>query len=127
MEISPGRAGSAGSERRTSTFTGEVWAAPVIPPRDELTINTVNFAPGARTYWHSHQDGQVLQVLAGEGRIATRGSAPQVLRPGDTVWAPPGEEHWHGAADGMFLVHTAISLGPVHWLEEVTDDLASSE
>lgn len=122
MEISPGRAGAAGSERRTSTFTGDVWVTPVIPSREEVTVNSVNFAPGARTYWHSHRDGQVLHVVAGEGRVATRGSAPQVLRPGDTVWTPPGEEHWHGASDRTFMVHTAISLGPVRWLEEVTDE-----
>jgi len=41
---------------------------------------------------------------------------------GDVVWIPPGEEHWHGAAPGSYMLHTAISLGDADWLEPVTDE-----
>jgi quercetin dioxygenase-like cupin family protein len=43
-----------------------------------------------------------------------------ILRAGDAVYAPPGEEHWHGAAPESFLLHTAISLGHTRWFGEVT-------
>jgi quercetin dioxygenase-like cupin family protein len=107
------------SERRGATFTGEVWADPVLPATDGNTIATVFFAPGARTFWHRHERGQILQVLAGQGLVCTDGETPQPLRAGDTVWVPPGERHWHGAAPGSFMTHTAISLGTTEWAEEV--------
>nr|WP_255719982.1 cupin domain-containing protein [Brachybacterium sp. ACRRE] len=87
---------------------------------DGVTINTVAFSPGARTYWHSHENGQILQVQSGEGFVATDADGVRILRPGDTVWCPPGERHWHGASPDTFLVHVAISLGQTSWAEEVT-------
>ncbi len=48
------------------------------------------------------------------------------VRAGDTIWAPPGERHWHGAAPDAFVVHTAISLGPTTWAEAVSDDQYNS-
>jgi hypothetical protein len=49
------------------------------------------------------------------------------MRPGDTVWTPPGEEHWHGATEGNFMCHFAMLEGNgtsdgTTWLEPVTDD-----
>ena len=49
------------------------------------------------------------------------------MRPGDTVYTPPGEEHWHGATDGNFMCHLALLEGAgdgdgTTWLEPVTDD-----
>jgi quercetin dioxygenase-like cupin family protein len=102
-----------------SRFTGTVHAYLTMPATDGVTINTVNFAPGARTYWHTHEHGQILQVLAGSGCIATERDGIRPLRAGDTVWCPPGERHWHGAAPDSYLTHTAISLGTTSWAEEV--------
>src|ERR1700729_3970348 len=96
MIIAPGD-GSSASQRRDETFTGEVWATPVVSAPGEAMVTSVFFAPGARTFWHSHDGGQVLQVLTGSGLIGRRGEAPRALRPGDTVWAPPGEGDWHRA------------------------------
>jgi quercetin dioxygenase-like cupin family protein len=118
MIIAPGD-GSSGSERRDATFTGEVWATPVVSAPGEAMIASIFFAPGARTFWHSHDGGQVLQVLAGSGLVGRRGEPPRALRAGDTVWAPPGEVHWHGAAAGAALSHLAISLGTTQWEEAV--------
>jgi quercetin dioxygenase-like cupin family protein len=53
--------------------------------------------------------------------VGSRGEAAQVLRPGDVVYADPGEEHWHGAGADTYLLHTAISLGTTTWLEEVSE------
>ncbi|MET7399120.1 cupin domain-containing protein [Dactylosporangium sp. NPDC005572] len=122
MRIVPGRAERIPSEQRSATVTGEAWFDPVLPATDATTITTVFFAPGARTFWHHHEHGQILQVLAGRGLICTAGEQPQVIRAGDTVWVPPGERHWHGAAPDSFMTHTAISLGTTHWAEEVADD-----
>ena len=62
-----------------------------------------------------------LQVLAGRGLVCPDGEEPQVIQAGDSVWVPPGERHWHGAAPDSFMSHTAISLGETRWAEEVTD------
>ncbi|QCR20213.1 cupin domain-containing protein [Agrococcus sp. SGAir0287] len=111
-----GTAGKPGSQ-----FTGDVHPYVTMAQTDGVTINTVDFTPGARTYWHHHEHGQILQVLAGRGLVCANGEV-HVLRVGDTVWCPPGERHWHGAAPDSFMVHTAISLGQTVWAEPVGDD-----
>jgi quercetin dioxygenase-like cupin family protein len=122
MKIVPGRAPGALSEQRSATFTGTVWADPVLPATDGTTINNVFFSPGARTHWHRHEAGQVLHVTAGSGFVCAQGDAPQRLGVGDTVWIAPGEMHWHGAAPGSYLLHLAVSLGTTEWHEPVKDD-----
>jgi quercetin dioxygenase-like cupin family protein len=121
MKITSGRAGGKPSQRRTDTFTGEVWADPVLLDVDGLTVNNVFFTPGARTHWHFHEHGQVLHVLAGEGRAGLRGGSPETIRAGDVVFFEPGEEHWHGAAEESYVLHLAVSLGETDWLEQVAD------
>ncbi|WP_130835354.1 cupin domain-containing protein [[Erwinia] mediterraneensis] len=121
MQIYHGRQQQALSEKRGATFTGEVWADPVMPTTDGVTMNNVFFTPGARTWWHSHEQGQILQVVAGQGWICVAGEQPQKIRSGDSVWIPANERHWHGAAADSYLLHTAISLGKTHWQEEVSD------
>jgi quercetin dioxygenase-like cupin family protein len=115
--VQDGTAGKAGSQ-----FSGTVFPYLTMAATDGVTINTVNFTPGARTYWHHHENGQILQVLAGRGLIHAEGEdAPRVLNAGDTVWCPPGERHWHGAAPDSFMTHTAISLGATRWAEPVAE------
>ncbi|MFG1927202.1 cupin domain-containing protein [Cryptosporangium sp. NPDC048952] len=118
--------GEGPSEQRPANVTGSAWFDPVLPATDGTVITTVFFAPGARTFWHTHEHGQILQVLSGRGLICSDGGTPQVLAVGDTVWVPAGERHWHGAAPDSFLSHTAISLGTTSWAEEVSEtDYAS--
>ena len=69
MIIVPGHPEGQPSELRGATFTGPVWADPVLPSTDGTAINNVFFPPGARTFWHRHEHGQVLHVLAGSGLI----------------------------------------------------------
>jgi quercetin dioxygenase-like cupin family protein len=111
-----GIAGKPGSQ-----FTGDAYPYLTMPATDGVTINTVDFTPGARTHWHRHEQGQIIQVLAGRGRIQSEGGPVEVLRAGDVVWVPGGERHWHGAAADSFLVHTAISLGVTSWERPVED------
>jgi len=108
-------------------FTGPVWQEPVIGEGAQTDIRAlrVTFAPGARTAWHTHPRGQTLHVLSGVGRVATRGGPVEVIRQGDTVWIPPGEEHWHGAAPDRMMCHLAIQESvdgrAADWLEHVSD------
>jgi len=104
-----------------SQFTGDVFNYLSMRATDGVTINTVSFNPGARTFWHHHTDGQVLIVVAGGGRIQSAGGPTVDIAQGDIVWIPPGESHWHGAGEDSFMTHIAISLGPTVWAEAVPD------
>ena len=46
--------------------------------------------------------------------------------PGDVVWFPPGEKHWHGAAPTTAMIHIAIQEQldgkAVDWMEQVSDE-----
>jgi len=101
------------------TFSGQVNLDPIIEARPAVGMNDVCFSPGGHTYWHSHEQGQILIVKAGTGWVCTRHGQVQQLKAGDVVYAEPGEDHWHGAGPSSYLVHTAISLGVTNWLEEV--------
>jgi quercetin dioxygenase-like cupin family protein len=81
----------------------------------------VSFDAGTRNSWHRHSGGQVLYVLEGLGRVGTRRGEPVELRPGDLVYAPPDEEHWHGAAEGQPMTHLALSFGETEFLEPVAE------
>ena len=85
---------------------------------------SVTFEPGARTAWHTHPLGQTLIVLSGVGRAQRWGGPIEEIRPGDVIWIPPGEKHWHGASPTTAMTHIAIQEKldgkPVDWLEHVT-------
>ncbi len=121
MKVFHGRVDGAPSEQRGATFTGIVWADPVMPSTDGVQINNVCFTPGGRTHWHHHEIGQVLHVTAGKGWICKEGEAPQPIRQGDVVWIGPGERHWHGGAFDSYMVHMATSIGKTTWQEAVSD------
>jgi len=121
MKVTRGHEQGMGSEQRGPTFTGTVWADPVLAPTEGVTINTVFFPPGARTYWHSHDQGQVLLITHGQGWVQVRDGEGTAVGPGDVVWFSPDEVHWHGAQPDSYLTHIAISLGGHEWLDEVTD------
>jgi quercetin dioxygenase-like cupin family protein len=76
----------------------------------------VEFDAGTRNGWHRHGGGQVLYVLEGRGMVAVRGAEPEEVLPGDLVYAPPGEEHWHGATDTEPMTHLALSFGETDWV-----------
>jgi quercetin dioxygenase-like cupin family protein len=92
-----------------------------------LVVGLVRFTPGARTNWHSHANGQLLQCTDGVGLVATRDGTAVRLRAGETVWTPAGEEHWHGGtADNMMCHYAILDETPegdaTKWLEPVTDE-----
>jgi quercetin dioxygenase-like cupin family protein len=81
-------------------FQGDVYVDVIVrgesPSR--MRVSLVRFAPGARTAWHRHVNGQTLHVTEGVGYVQARGGELVELHPGDTSYTPPGEWHWHGAA-----------------------------
>ena len=91
-------------------FTGAVYVDAVAAPSagSRLSASSVHFAPGARTAWHSHPNGQTIWVTEGIGRCQRRGGPVEEVRPGDRVFFEPGEEHWHGAAPDRFMTHLAM-------------------
>jgi quercetin dioxygenase-like cupin family protein len=113
-------------------FTGDVYFDVVYRGEEpsRMRVNVVRFAPCARTAWHTHAMGQTLHVTDGVGLVQSRGGAVVVMHPGDTVYTPPGEWHWHGAAPEHFMTHLAMWEGPdpdsgkpeTEWGEHVTDD-----
>ena len=123
------RAGSRPTNKASAEyFTGIVWQDPIIEASEPARVRAlkVAFEPGARTAWHTHPLGQTLYVLSGVGLIGLRNKSPQTINAGDTVWIPPGEEHWHGASATNSMTHIAIQEelnGSVaEWLEKVSDE-----
>ena len=126
MEIK--RAGSQPSGKGpTDWFTGTVRIDPLFNPAapDRVQGASVTFEPGARTNWHTHPLGQTLIVTAGFGRVQREGGPIEEIRPGDVVWFPPGEKHWHGASPTTAMTHIAVQEEldgkVVEWMEHVTD------
>ena len=64
-------------------------------------------------------------VTSGVGRIQRSGDRVDEIRPGDVVWIPPGQKHWHGATPTTAMSHIAIQESldgkVVEWLEKVSD------
>ena len=108
-------------------FSGSVRVEPVFQVGDPMRLNagSVTFEPGARTAWHTHPLGQTLIITAGLGWVQTEGGPIEEVRPGDVVWFPPGEKHWHGATPTTAMTHIAVqeSLNGknVDWMEKVSD------
>ena len=119
MTVVRGGAGQP-SARAEDTFTGEVWRDVVMRPGGDVSVGNNFFAPGARTYWHTHGGGQLLIVIAGEGIVADA-DGQILVTVGDTIWTPPDVLHWHGASAERYLLHTAVSLGGAEWHGPVTD------
>jgi quercetin dioxygenase-like cupin family protein len=107
-------------------FTGTVRIDPLFgPDADRVAGGLVTFEPGARTAWHTHPLGQTLVVTAGMGWVQHDGGPIEEIRPGDVVWIPPDERHWHGATRTTAMSHIAIQEKlngeVVVWLEQATD------
>jgi quercetin dioxygenase-like cupin family protein len=127
LEIQPKQPSTKGPAQM---FTGDVWYDVIAlgEPPSRLRVNLVRFAPGAHTAWHSHANGQTLHVTDGRGLVQCRGGEVIEVRPGDTVYTPPGQWHWHGAAPEHFMSHLAMwegldqgQQGPeTEWGEQVT-------
>lgn len=121
-------AGRSPAEGPSDWFTGQVRIdalnAPPAPAR--VACASVSFEPGARTAWHTHPLGQTIVVTEGHGWAQHEGGPVEDIGPGDVVWFPPGEKHWHGATATSAMTHIAIQEAldgkMVEWLEQVSDE-----
>ena len=109
-------------------FTGSVRIDPLFEAPDPARTRgaSVTFEPCARTAWHTHLLGQTLIITAGCGLVQSWGGPVKVIRPGDVIWCPPGEKHWHGATPNTAMTHIAIQEHlhgkVVDWMEKVSDE-----
>ena len=109
-------------------FTGAVRQDPIVEAPEPARARSVlvTFEPGARTAWHTHPLGQTLFVVSGSGLAQSWGGPVRRIKAGDSVWIPPGEKHWHGAAPETAMSHVAIQEAQdgshIEWLEHVTDE-----
>jgi quercetin dioxygenase-like cupin family protein len=127
------RVGSLPSTKGSNEyFTGTVRIDPLFQPENTARAAgaSVTFEPGARTAWHIHPLGQILIVTFGCGLVQRWDGPIEEIRPGDVVWIPPGEKHWHGATPATAMTHTAIQEQldgkTVDWMEKVSDEQYSS-
>jgi quercetin dioxygenase-like cupin family protein len=60
------------------------------------------------------------------GCVQREGGPIESIHPGDIIWFPPDEKHWHGAAPSTAMTHIAIGElldgKAVEWKEEVSDE-----
>lgn len=113
--------GQAMSVQATGVYTPK--------PVPDITINGqpapgAIWEPGMRSYWHCHAGGQIMMLDQGIGRVQKRGERMRTLHRGETEYAPPGVEHWHGAApdSSAHFFQTSIGVTTTLWMEEVGRD-----
>ena len=88
----------------------------------DLSVARRHFDAGARTYWHSHDNGQLLLVEKGRMRTQKRGQAMKDMGPGESDYTAPNVQHWHGGTPTQELVQINVGFsGGTKWLEPVTD------
>ena len=92
-------------------FTGPVTMQTVIGNNlsKRFLISQVNFSRGIRNKFHTHTFEQALIVTEGTGIVATENQEITVV-PGDVIFIPAGEKHWHGAAKGSTFSHLYIMI-----------------
>ena len=84
----------------------------------DLSAARRHFEPGARTYWHSHDKGQLLLVEEGRMRTQKKGGPVSELGVGESDYAGPNVVHWHGATPRSALVQINVGFGGgTKWLE----------
>jgi len=127
MEIK--RSGAQPSQRGPADyFIGAVRIDPLFEAPEPARVSgaSVTFEPGARTAWHTHPLGQTLIVMSGRGWTQRWGGPVEEIRPGDVIWFPPGEKHWHGAMPTTAMTHIAVQEAlngkRADWMEQVSDD-----
>ncbi len=109
-------------------FTGKVRIDPLFQRESPARVAGANvtFEPGARTVWHTHPLGQSLIITFGSGLAQREGGKIEEVHPGDIVWFPPNEKHWHGAKPDTAMSHIAIQEQldgkAVEWMEKVSDE-----
>jgi quercetin dioxygenase-like cupin family protein len=109
---------SSYAQQNEPRFTGKSVAM----EGKDLSAARRSFEPGARTFWHSHDNGQLLMVEDGRMRTQKKGGPIKELGKGESDYASPNVVHWHGAVPGQTLIQINVGFGgATKWLEQVTD------
>lgn len=109
-------------------FTGNVNVSILFPENDVANYSAayVTFQPMARTVWHTHPAGQHMIVTKGVAMTGTRDGKVIHFHEGESVWCPPGIDHWHGATPDAAMTHLVITASKngenVIWKDKVTDE-----
>ncbi|WP_432698044.1 (R)-mandelonitrile lyase [Marinobacterium sp. YM272] len=107
-------------------FSGDVQVDILFPANETAHFSGayVTFAPGAHTAWHNHPAGQHMIVTDGTALTGTRDGKVIDFTEGETVWCPPGIDHWHGATPEAPMTHLVITGSldgeNVNWKEKLT-------
>src|SRR4051812_34500779 len=110
--------GTTYAQQNEPRFTGKS----VVMDGKDLSVARRSFEPGARTFWHSHDNGQLLLVEDGRLRTQKKGGPIKELGKGDSDYTSPNVVHWHGAVPGQALVQINVGFGgQTKWMEQVTD------
>ena len=110
--------GSSYAMQNEPRFTGKS----VVMDGKDLSAARRSFEAGARTFWHSHDNGQLLLVEDGRMRTQKKGGAIKELGKGESDYTGPKVVHWHGAVSGQALVQINVGFGgETRWMEQVTD------
>ena len=89
----------------------------------DLSVARRKFEAGARSAWHSHDNGQLLYVESGRARTQKRGQPMREMGPGESDYTGPRVEHWHGAAPNQEFIQVNVGFsGETRWLQKTTDD-----
>jgi quercetin dioxygenase-like cupin family protein len=88
----------------------------------DLLARRIRFDAGARTYWHTHSQHQVILAESGQGAYQMRGEPVKLFVPGEAVFLKANVPHWHGAAPRSPVVQTTMYGGTIEWGKPVTDD-----
>lgn len=113
---------------KADNFSGYAVVSLLLPPNESTraSLGQVDFAPGARTAWHTHPAGQLLMVTTGKGWVQEEGKVRQDIAPGDVIWIPATVRHWHGATSTSPMSHLAMTYRVegknVDWQELVSDE-----
>jgi len=102
---------------RKGYFDGEVKTLLLVGPKDsnEVELLAVFFSAGARTRPHIHAQDQVLQIIEGQGIVATE-TEKLMVSEDDVITVPAGTWHWHGATRDSAMCHISIKRsGPTNW------------
>ena len=116
-----------GEKITNDNFVGTAWLTSLVTAdsTNDNAVGSVTFAPGARTNWHLHPDGQIILATGGVGYYQEKDSPKVILRKGDVVQCPPHVPHWHGASPDSTFIQIAITgreKGPTEWLQAVTEE-----
>ena len=111
-------AAPAGQPTQTANMTG---GGGFVDSAD-LLVRRIRFDAGARTYWHTHSQHQVILAESGEGAYQMKGEPVKTFKPGEAVFLKANVAHWHGAAPKAAVVQTTMYGGTIEWGQPVTDD-----